>query len=91
MSFTQYVGDGGIQACRVVRPGGKIKFEKEWLQHDKLLPFVGNVVYCLDYCDGDVHIHIAEYFPYSTIKRKKPKPYYGKLIVIIKGGELCNE
>ncbi len=83
MSFTQFVGDGGIIGSRTVRPGGKIKLSKEWLQHDLLLPFVGMIVCFWDSADGDIQVYVAQWHHYSSIRRKKPRPYAGKLIVVI--------
>jgi len=80
-SYTQHVGDGGIIGSRTVRSGGKIKILKEWLQHDALLPFVEMIVCFWDSADGDIQVYTAEYPPYSSNRKKTPRPYAGKLIV----------
>ena len=84
-SYTQYVGDGGIIGARTVRPGGKIKLSKEWLQDEKLLPFVGNIVCFWDSADGCVQVYVAKWPGYSTIRKHIPRPHAGGLIVKIEG------
>jgi len=81
MSFTRYVGEVGVEGSRVVRPSGRILFNTLKIQHPKLLPFVGQEVYCRD-VDGEIYISTVEY-PLYRSTGKVPRPHEGKPIILL--------
>ena len=82
MSFTRHVGEVGVEGTRIVRKGGIILFSGYKLQDKRLLPFIGDEVYCCD-ADDEIYINVVEYRIYRTTRRKIPKPQQGKLIAIL--------
>lgn len=71
MSFTRYVGDGGIEGVRTVKNGGTILVCKKFFQHSRLIPLIGEKIFFWDSADGDLQIYQAKYPLYSSIRKKK--------------------
>jgi len=60
MGFTRYVGEDGVEGTRKVRKGGLVIFNHQRLTDKKLLPFVGDTVYCYD-DSGYISINTFKY------------------------------
>ena len=81
MTFTRQVGEVGVEGTRVVKPGGVILFNSVKIQHERLVPFVGKLVFCWD-ADSAIYIHVAKYPMYKSTG-KAPIPFAGNWLLTI--------
>ena len=81
-SRTAYVGEVGIEGTRLVRAGGVVHFDRSKIKDERLLPFIGEYVFCHG-GDGDVDIYTVEWNMRHSL-RDKPYGRAGKLLCRIK-------